>query len=102
MVSVPKFNLGNVPVKTKNASRESKNLQKIAGPIPLASSPAFWLNAKTMKRWAILTAALYALALILLTVPVVLVAFGDWAKTGNNVVRLPEVLKAFAAWPYWL
>ena len=55
-----------------------------------------------MKRWAILTATLYALALILLTVPVALVAFGGWTKTANQTVSLPDVLKAFAAWPYWL
>jgi len=90
-----------VPVKTKNASRESKNFQKIAGPIPLVPPPAFWLNSKTMKRWAILTAALYALALILLTVPVTLVAFGNWGKAANHL-EFQTILKAFVAWPYWL
>ena len=33
---------------------------------------------KTMKRWAILTVLLYALALLVLTLPVVLIAFGNW------------------------
>jgi len=33
-----------------------------------------------MKRWAILTILLYAMALLLLTVPVILIAFGNWGK----------------------
>ena len=31
-----------------------------------------------MKRWAVLTVLLYTLALLLLTVPVLLMAFGNW------------------------
>jgi hypothetical protein len=49
-----------------------------------------------MKRWAVLTVLLYALALLLLTVPVILIAFGGWA---NNSVKL---MKLYLPWGYWL
>lgn len=52
-----------------------------------------------MKRWAIFTVLLYALALLLLTVPVVSAAFGHWAK---NATSLQDVLKIFQEWAYWL
>jgi len=54
-----------------------------------------------MKRWAILTVLLYALALLLLTVPVLLAAFAPWAKQGSNI-SLKEVLDFFKQWGYWL
>jgi len=53
-----------------------------------------------MKRWAALTVLLYALALLLLTVPVLLLAFGGWAK--NGAMRWQEVLKIYLSWGYWL
>jgi hypothetical protein len=53
-----------------------------------------------MKRWAILTVLLYALALLLLTVPVVMVAFGGWGKSG--AIGLRDVLKLYLNWGYWL
>ena len=53
-----------------------------------------------MKRWAVLTVLLYALALLLLTVPVLLMAFGGWAK--NGVMGLPDALKMYLDWGYWL
>ncbi|HEX7619225.1 MAG TPA: hypothetical protein VF480_10975, partial [Verrucomicrobiae bacterium] len=78
-----------------------------------------------MKRWAILTVLLYALALLLLTVPVALIAFGSWpvrlaetlgetfpklAPTLNEIAGrwavngygLNDSLKAFSAWGYWV
>ena len=54
-----------------------------------------------MKRWAILTVALYALALIVLTIPVVLIAFGDWGLKGDNTT-IKEALGLCAQWGYWL
>lgn len=48
-----------------------------------------------MKRWAILVALLYLLALIALTLPVVLLAFAP-------LMSLPEASGAFATWPYWV
>jgi hypothetical protein len=53
-----------------------------------------------MKRWAVLTVLLYALALLLLTVPVALVAFGGWAK--NGIMGLQDALKIYLNWGYWL
>jgi hypothetical protein len=54
-----------------------------------------------MKHWAILTVLLYALALLLLTVPVLLAAFGPWAKQGSNF-SLKDILEFFKQWGYWL
>jgi len=55
-----------------------------------------------MKRWAILTVFLYALALILLTVPAVLITFGNWGKN-NSSVGLHEIIQSFYLnWFYWL
>ena len=48
-----------------------------------------------MKRWALLIAGLYFLALVALTVPVTLVAFAPDAKVS-------EVTRAYGYWPYWL
>src|SRR6516225_8990219 len=55
-----------------------------------------------MKRWAVLTVLLYALALVLLTVPVMLVAFGNWGKTPSSAGSLNEILQLYLAWGYWL
>ncbi len=54
-----------------------------------------------MKRWAILTVFLYALALVLLTLPVTLVALGNWGKNDMQI-GLHEVLKFYANWGYWV
>jgi len=55
---------------------------------------------KAMKRWAVLTVLLYALALLLLTAPVILVAFGRW--TQNSALGLQDALKLYLNWGYWL
>jgi len=52
-----------------------------------------------MKRWAALTVLLYALVLMALTVPVLLIAFGGWAKNG---IGLQDALKFYSRWEYWL
>jgi hypothetical protein len=52
-----------------------------------------------MKRWAALTVSLYATVLLLLTVPVLLVTFGGWAKDG---IGLQDALKIYLNWGYWL
>ena len=54
-----------------------------------------------MKRWAILTVFLYALALIVLTLPVVLLAFGSWGLKNDNKGWL-ETLGIYANWGYWV
>ena len=55
-----------------------------------------------MKRWAALTVLLYAFALILLTVPVILIAFGNWGLNNNNNGGLHGTLQIYLAWGYWL
>jgi hypothetical protein len=52
-----------------------------------------------MKGWAVWTVLLYALALLLLTAPIVLISFGAWAK--NNVTFI-SALKMYLHWAYWL
>ncbi len=54
-----------------------------------------------MKRWAVLTVLLYALALLLLTVPILLMAFGGWAGNGHGI-KLLTMLKTYLHWGYWL
>ncbi len=53
-----------------------------------------------MKRWAILTVLLYAVALLLLTLPAVLAGFGGWAKSG--AVGLSDAVNLYLNWGYWL
>jgi hypothetical protein len=54
-----------------------------------------------MKRWAILTAAIYALALLLLTIPVVTICFANWGKHDDNM-SLRKTLDIYTAWQYWI
>jgi len=54
-----------------------------------------------MKHWAALTVLLYALALIVLTVPILLAAFGSWSHNGSNI-GWERALKVYQAWGYWL
>src|SRR5262249_32841285 len=58
---------------------------------------------KKMKRWAVLTVLLYLLTLLVLTVPVVLVAFGNWwwLKKESDI-RVDEVLAIYQEWGYWI
>jgi hypothetical protein len=59
----------------------------------------FLAESKTMKRWAVLTVLLYALALLILTAPVLLIAFGGWGKSG--AMGWPDVSKIYLNWGYW-
>jgi len=52
-----------------------------------------------MKRWAILTALLYAAALIFLTVPVLWICFNGWSAKG---VSLAHTFKLYRHWSYWV
>jgi hypothetical protein len=55
-----------------------------------------------MKRWAVLTVMLYAWALVLLTLPVVLVAFGNWGKSQSHA-GVHEVIRGYYLnLGYWL
>jgi hypothetical protein len=52
-----------------------------------------------MKRWAIYTVLLYALAILLLTMPLIMAAFGSWGfKSGVGVA---DAAKAFINPYYW-
>jgi hypothetical protein len=54
-----------------------------------------------MKRWAVLTVLLYALALILLTAPALLLAFG-WNPKNGGGLALKDVFDFLKFWGYWL
>jgi hypothetical protein len=57
--------------------------------------------SRHMKRWGALTVLLYAVALLLLTAPVLLDAFGDWGKNGPGI-SLQEIGAVYRHWGYWL
>jgi len=54
-----------------------------------------------MKRWAILTALIYALALLLMTVPLIFVAFANWGIHDMNM-GLRDLRQLYSHWGYWL
>ena len=54
-----------------------------------------------MKRWAVLTVLLYALALLALTAPVLLAALGNWGLKENQF-GLQDVFHVYGHWAYWL
>ena len=54
-----------------------------------------------MKRWAVLTVLLYASALIVLTVPTLLVVFGGWAKNGIGWLNALDFYSYLGYW-IWL
>jgi hypothetical protein len=54
-----------------------------------------------MKRWAVLTVLLYALALVLLTLPVALIAFGNWGKNPSPF-GLHQAVQMCSNWGYCL
>ena len=54
-----------------------------------------------MKRWAVLTVFLYALALIVLSVPVTFAAFANWGKNDMNVT-FHDLFQLYLQWQYWL
>ena len=54
-----------------------------------------------MKRWAILTVFLYALALIFLTLPTVFIAFANWGLKESDM-GIRGALDIYAQWGYWV
>lgn len=50
-----------------------------------------------MKRWAFLTALIYALALVLLAVPAIVICF-----SGKNFFSIKEAATIYFQWGYWL
>jgi hypothetical protein len=61
----------------------------------------FLAESKTMKRWAVLTVLIYALALIILSVPVTFAAFANWGKNDMNV-KFQDLFQLYLQWQYWL
>jgi len=57
----------------------------------------FLSQLQNMKRWAFLTVGLYALALLLLTVPVILIAF-----VGKTSFTAKQAAEIYLQWGYWL
>lgn len=61
-----------------------------------------------MKRWAIITVTLYALLLLLLTVPILLLGWTRWATTPDGRSSLvfeigaEQALEVIQYWSYWL
>src|SRR6266702_3660367 len=55
-----------------------------------------------MKRWAVLTVMLYVLVLIALTVPIILICFGDWWLGKDRGVGWDEAWAAYNEIGYWL
>src|SRR6266853_972214 len=55
-----------------------------------------------MKRWAVLTVMFYVLALVALTVPVILICFGDWWLGKDRGVGWEEAVPAYMELGYWL
>jgi hypothetical protein len=54
-----------------------------------------------MKRWALVTVAIYATALLLLVTPVILVGFGGWAAKSKTLSDALELYSNFGFW-IWL
>ena len=50
-----------------------------------------------MKRWAFLTALIYALALVLLAVPAIVICF-----SGKNMFTIRQAATVYFEWAYWL
>jgi hypothetical protein len=86
--------------KTFLARRESEISAKCTRRFRWRGVSLFDSIPNIMKRWAVLTVLLYALALLLLTAPVLLTAFGGWVK--NGVMGWQEFLKIYLSWGYWL
>jgi hypothetical protein len=56
-----------------------------------------------MKRWAVLTVLFYVLILIVLAVPMLFIAFGNWwgTKDGSSY-SLAEAVTIFKEWGFWI
>jgi hypothetical protein len=52
-----------------------------------------------MKRWAIVTVALYVVAVLLLIIPVFLIAFGGWAAKPQGIA---DILRLYSWSGFWI
>src|ERR1035437_1511260 len=55
-----------------------------------------------MKRWALVVVALYLLILVVLTVPVILLAFAPQVSAKDIVEGTKDILEPYCYLPYWL
>ena len=56
-----------------------------------------------MKRWAFVMVLLYAVILVLLTVPLLWLGLGDWwGRGGGAAVSLEKAFDLFKEWGYWV
>ena len=53
-----------------------------------------------MRTWAWLTVMLYLAAMVLLTAPLLWIAFGGWGSGGG--IGWPEAVAGYRAWGYWV
>jgi hypothetical protein len=60
----------------------------------------FLAESEIMRRWAVLTVLLYALALLMLTVPLILLGFSG-GKSGGGIF-FADAFKIYLIWSYWL
>jgi hypothetical protein len=86
--------------RKKLASRENQFLKSSRAELSGAVLD-FMAQSKNMKRWAVLTVLLYALALIVLSVPVTFVAFANWGKNDMNG-KFQDLFQLYLQWDYWL
>lgn len=54
-----------------------------------------------MKRWAALTVLLYLVALVVLTLPLLLLAFGQWGPRALGGPSFQEAMRLYQEWGYW-
>jgi len=54
-----------------------------------------------MKRWAVYTVLIYALALLFLTAPAIFIAFADWGIKPNNE-SVKDIMGVYTSLGYWI
>src|SRR5947208_1360889 len=55
-----------------------------------------------MKRWAALTVLLYLIALAALTLPLLLIAFGNWSSGDAQGISWQKAFTTYQEWGYWV
>ena len=82
--------------RLESIRKNSQRITAVAGPSEILKHSG--KHGALMKRWAVLTVLLYALALLVLTAPALLIAFGAWAKDPG----LHPVLQVYSEAGYWI
>src|SRR5437899_2503592 len=84
-------------VMVSQRSRDFLPRRRIARPYFTGSRSRFLAQLISMRRWALAAVFLYLFALLVLTMPVILIAFA-----GSNGVHFQQAIKVFLDWGYWL